>query len=240
MDEVGLSPAHVAGLSWGGTVALEFYRHHSGLVASLLLIDTDAGWKASLPEAEVRTRVAGLHPDPPTSAKTRARSGLLISTDLALGRRQSPTSPRVGRGCGQRPAQAASWLNRFDEALESMVTDVIARRPELARSQQPAGEPLRSLLLVWPTGKRDRTRADDGGSGVGQRRCPPRPAESAPRVHSTCPAPTAPARVARCRPAPATRNPRLVGRSPREPRALPPHPPKLAHKTAPRDPRRHR
>jgi pimeloyl-ACP methyl ester carboxylesterase len=55
-----LGPAHVAGLSWGGTVALELYRHHPELVATLLLVDTYAGWKGSLPEEEVRLRVDGM------------------------------------------------------------------------------------------------------------------------------------------------------------------------------------
>ncbi len=49
----------MAGLSWGGTVALELYRHEPGLVATLVLIDTYAGWKGSLPAEEVRSRVAG-------------------------------------------------------------------------------------------------------------------------------------------------------------------------------------
>jgi pimeloyl-ACP methyl ester carboxylesterase len=60
IDVVQLGPAHVAGISWGGTVVLELYRHHPGLVSSLILIDTYAGWKGSLPEAEVHARVAGV------------------------------------------------------------------------------------------------------------------------------------------------------------------------------------
>ncbi len=55
-----LGPAHVAGLSWGGTVALELYRRHPRLVATLVLIDTYAGWRGSLPADEVRARVAGV------------------------------------------------------------------------------------------------------------------------------------------------------------------------------------
>ncbi|MFI7006332.1 alpha/beta fold hydrolase [Streptomyces sp. NPDC050145] len=55
-----LGPAHVAGLSWGGTVALEFYRHHPDLVRTLVLADTYAGWKGSLPAEEVAARVAGV------------------------------------------------------------------------------------------------------------------------------------------------------------------------------------
>jgi pimeloyl-ACP methyl ester carboxylesterase len=55
-----LGPAHVAGLSWGGTIVLELYRRRPELVASLLLIDTYAGWKGSLPEVEVRARIEGV------------------------------------------------------------------------------------------------------------------------------------------------------------------------------------
>lgn len=57
---VRLGPANVAGLSWGGTVALELYRKHPDLVATLILIDTYAGWKGSLSEEEVRGRVEGV------------------------------------------------------------------------------------------------------------------------------------------------------------------------------------
>jgi pimeloyl-ACP methyl ester carboxylesterase len=59
IEALGLGPAHVAGLSWGGTVVQELYRHHPGLVATLILVDSYAGWKGSLPEEEVRARVAG-------------------------------------------------------------------------------------------------------------------------------------------------------------------------------------
>lgn len=58
IEALALGPAHVAGLSWGGTVVQELYRHHPGLVATLILVDTYAGWKGSLPEEEVLARVA--------------------------------------------------------------------------------------------------------------------------------------------------------------------------------------
>ena len=60
IDHLALGPAHVAGLSWGGTVALELYRRSPELVARLILADTYAGWKGSLPEEEVSARVAGV------------------------------------------------------------------------------------------------------------------------------------------------------------------------------------
>jgi pimeloyl-ACP methyl ester carboxylesterase len=56
IDALG-APAHVCGLSWGGTVALELYRRCPQAVATLVLADTYAGWKGSLPEDEVRARV---------------------------------------------------------------------------------------------------------------------------------------------------------------------------------------
>ena len=58
VESLQLGPAHVAGLSWGGTLALELYRRHPGLVATLIMIDTYAGWKGSLPADEVRARAA--------------------------------------------------------------------------------------------------------------------------------------------------------------------------------------
>jgi pimeloyl-ACP methyl ester carboxylesterase len=60
IEALRLSPAHVAGLSWGGTVVLELYRRHPGLVATLILVDTYAGWKGSLPQEEVQARGAGV------------------------------------------------------------------------------------------------------------------------------------------------------------------------------------
>ena len=59
IDTLG-APAHVCGLSWGGTVALELYRRRPQAVATLVLADTYAGWKGSLPEDEVRARVSSI------------------------------------------------------------------------------------------------------------------------------------------------------------------------------------
>ena len=57
IEDLELGPAHVAGLSWGGTVALELYRRRPQLVATLIFMDSYAGWKGSLPDEEVRARV---------------------------------------------------------------------------------------------------------------------------------------------------------------------------------------
>jgi len=60
IDALALGPAHVAGLSWGGTVVQELYRHHPEWVATLIFADSYAGWKGSLPAEEAQARIEGL------------------------------------------------------------------------------------------------------------------------------------------------------------------------------------
>src|SRR5262249_12857080 len=49
LDALATERAHILGLSWGGVIAQEFYRRHPARVRSLILADTYAGWKGSLP-----------------------------------------------------------------------------------------------------------------------------------------------------------------------------------------------
>lgn len=105
IETLDLGPAHVAGLSWGGTLALELYRHRPELVATLVLADTYAGWKGSLPAAEVQARVAGLRQ-------------MLAADD----RHFDPTLPSLF--AGDPPAD-------FVPLMEAMAADV---RPESMRT----------------------------------------------------------------------------------------------------------
>ncbi|HEX2126731.1 MAG TPA: alpha/beta hydrolase, partial [Thermoleophilaceae bacterium] len=61
IEALALGPAHVVDISWGGTLVQELYRHHPELIATLVLVDTYAGWKGSLPPEEVRARVTGAY-----------------------------------------------------------------------------------------------------------------------------------------------------------------------------------
>ncbi|HEX5900045.1 MAG TPA: alpha/beta hydrolase, partial [Solirubrobacteraceae bacterium] len=106
IEALALGPAHVAGLSWGGTVVLELYRQHPEHVATLILIDTYAGWKGSLPEEEVRARVEG------------ARQMLAAPAEEF-----DPTLP--GLFAGDPPAE-------FVPLLEEIAADV---RPDALRTQ---------------------------------------------------------------------------------------------------------
>lgn len=58
LDTAGIDRASVAGLSWGGLLAQEFYRRHSARVISLVLAGTYAGWKGSLPAPVREQRLA--------------------------------------------------------------------------------------------------------------------------------------------------------------------------------------
>ena len=57
IDTLGLERPHVVGLSFGGALALELYRRHSSVPASLVLASAYAGWAGSLPDAVIRGRL---------------------------------------------------------------------------------------------------------------------------------------------------------------------------------------
>jgi pimeloyl-ACP methyl ester carboxylesterase len=49
IGRLGLEHPHVVGLSFGGALALELYRRHPGVPATLVLASAYAGWGGSLP-----------------------------------------------------------------------------------------------------------------------------------------------------------------------------------------------
>ena len=57
LEVVGVEQPHVLGLSWGSSVALELYRRHPQVPASLILASAYAGWAGSLPPQEVDARL---------------------------------------------------------------------------------------------------------------------------------------------------------------------------------------
>ena len=54
---LGLRDPHVAGLSFGGAMALELYRRHPAVPRTLILASAYAGWAGSLPADVVADRV---------------------------------------------------------------------------------------------------------------------------------------------------------------------------------------
>lgn len=69
LGAINVEKAHVLGLSWGGILAQEFYGRYPDRVLSLILADTYAGWKGSLPEPIPQERMEACLRDaslPPT------------------------------------------------------------------------------------------------------------------------------------------------------------------------------
>lgn len=63
LDAAGAPRANILGLSWGGLLAQEFYRKYPERVRSLLLVDTYAGWRGSLPSPVPDQRLAACRRD---------------------------------------------------------------------------------------------------------------------------------------------------------------------------------
>lgn len=63
LDKIGVDRANVLGLSWGGVLAQELYRLHPERIERLVLADTYAGWKGSLPADVVEKRRARCYRD---------------------------------------------------------------------------------------------------------------------------------------------------------------------------------
>src|SRR5215475_6684344 len=54
---LGVGPVHLAGHSFGAGLAIDVYGRHRQLVSSLILSGAYAGWRGSLPPAEVEARL---------------------------------------------------------------------------------------------------------------------------------------------------------------------------------------
>lgn len=57
IEALGLGRPHIAGLSWGGGLALELYRRHPTIPRTLILVSAYAGWAGSLPAEVVEERL---------------------------------------------------------------------------------------------------------------------------------------------------------------------------------------
>ncbi len=57
LEAIEIERPHLLGLSWGSSVAIEFYHRHSTVPASLILASAYAGWAGSLPPDEVAMRL---------------------------------------------------------------------------------------------------------------------------------------------------------------------------------------
>ena len=84
---LGIDRAHVAGLSFGGALALELSRRHAAIPLSLVLVSAYAGWGGSLPAAvaEQRLRQALVLADLPPADLVDALLPTMFSEGAAPG-----------------------------------------------------------------------------------------------------------------------------------------------------------
>ena len=127
IDAVDLGSAHVVGLSWGGTVVQELYRHHPERVATLILAGSYAGWKGSLPAEEVRARLEG------------------VRKMLAAGERYDPP----GLFAGEPPAEFADLLEEMTASARP--ASLSAQLSVMAHADQRDLLPRIGVatLLIW-------------------------------------------------------------------------------------------
>ena len=127
IDALASGRAHVAGLSWGGAVVQELYRHHPGRVETLVLAGSYAGWKGSLPEEEVHARVDG------------------VRRMLAAGERYDPP----GLFAGEPPPEFAALLEEMTGAARD--ASLWAQLSLMAQTDQRDLLPRIAVptLLIW-------------------------------------------------------------------------------------------
>lgn len=123
IETLDLAPAHVAGLSFGGGLALELFRQHPEVVRSLILMSAYAGWGGSLPPEEVEQRVettrrnSELPPDQWVPA--------LIETLLPEGSSRKLADGLAGMLSDFHPAATRTSLEAFAEAdLSDTLTQI--------------------------------------------------------------------------------------------------------------------
>ena len=136
LDELDVVRAHVLGLSWGGILAQEFYRMYPQRLRCLVLADTYAGWKGSLPEPVCRERLASCLRD------AMAPSGALVAKMLP-----GIFSDGAPRDIQDEQAAIMSEFHPVGFRLMSISSAETDTRELLPRIQVPT-------LLLW--GDRDR------------------------------------------------------------------------------------
>jgi pimeloyl-ACP methyl ester carboxylesterase len=116
INGLGLENPHVAGLSFGGALALALYRRHPGIPRTLILASAYAGWAGSLPAqvAQQRLRQAlvlvDLSPD--------EFVGALLPTICPRAHHGRP-STRSARACGRPiPPGSGRWRARPPRAFD--------------------------------------------------------------------------------------------------------------------------
>jgi pimeloyl-ACP methyl ester carboxylesterase len=146
---LGLDAPHVAGLSFGGILALALYRRHPGLPRTLTLASAYAGWAGSLPAEVVNQRLgqamtlAGLPPEEFAARllPTMFREGTPAETVAPFA-----ASVRAFHPAGFRAMAHASAENLRDVLPEVEVPTLLVYGAEDVRAPIPVAKDLEASI----------------------------------------------------------------------------------------------
>jgi pimeloyl-ACP methyl ester carboxylesterase len=164
-----VGPAHVLGFSWGGTLVLELWRQRPDLVRSLILADTYAGWRGSLPPAEVAARVAVGAEVPDVFAGEPSLEAVALLDEMAADTRPGTVRRNIALMAaadltdvlptitvptlllwGEQDARSTLRVARqFESAIPGARLQLLARAGHVANLEQPAA--FSSAVRDWVT-----------------------------------------------------------------------------------------
>lgn len=158
VEKLGLEKPDVAGLSFGGALALEFYRRHPTIPRTLVLASAYAGWAGSLPHDVAAQRLqqalvlADLSPDEFVAAllPTMFSEGTPADSVAAFG-----ASMRAFHPVGFRAMARASAENLRDVLPRIRIPTLLVYGDKDVRAPLPVAEDLHaaipgSTLVVLP------------------------------------------------------------------------------------------
>jgi pimeloyl-ACP methyl ester carboxylesterase len=114
LHALDVKTAHVAGLSWGGGLALAFAHRHPSFVRSLVLMSAYAGWGGSLPTHEVKRRLEQAIEN--TSRPPERWAPAMLETLLPPGSGQAIADELTAMLSDFHPAATRVALTAFAEA----------------------------------------------------------------------------------------------------------------------------
>ena len=168
---LGLARPHVAGLSFGGTLALELYRRHPRLPRTLALASAYTGWAGSLPPEEVATRLEAVMRDSHLPGAEWAERWLpTLFTDCApaglvdeLGAIIANFHPRGAQTMARAMARAdlRDVLPRIDAPTLLIYGDADVRSPLSVAEELHSRIPASKLVVLQGAGHQLNMEAAD-------------------------------------------------------------------------------
>jgi len=172
VDALELVRPHVAGLSWGSTLALELYRRRPELPRSLVLASAYAGWAGSLPAEVVAERLRSVMDELSLPPDEVARS---FAPSLFTDRAPPATMEEVVatmsgfRRSGAEPMLRAMAEADLDEVLPTIEIPTLLlygeedeRAPTTVAREMHAKIPGSTLVMLRAAGHQANLEAADG------------------------------------------------------------------------------